>query len=113
VESEHEPTSDRYHRARRDGFVALCPELDVASQGTSIEEARDNLREALELFFVTASPSEVDQRLSGELYVTQVEVRGWLDSGWGEILVALKNFTFDHDKLTPPSWGSSPTRGAP
>jgi predicted RNase H-like HicB family nuclease len=57
-----------------DGFVALCPELDVASQGTSIEEARDNLREALELFFVTASPTEVEQRLSGELYVTQVEV---------------------------------------
>jgi len=57
-----------------DGFVALCPELDVASQGASIEEARDNLREALELFFVTASPNEVEQRLSGELYVTQVEV---------------------------------------
>lgn len=57
-----------------DGFVALCPELDVASRGTSIEEARDNLREALELFFVTASPNEVEQRLSGELYVTQVEV---------------------------------------
>jgi predicted RNase H-like HicB family nuclease len=58
-----------------DGFVALCPELDVASQGTSIEEARDNLREVLELFFVTASPNEVEQLLSGELYVTQVEVK--------------------------------------
>jgi predicted RNase H-like HicB family nuclease len=46
-----------------DGFVALCPELDVASQGTSIEEARDNLREALGLFFETASPNEVAQRL--------------------------------------------------
>ena len=57
-----------------DGFVALCPELDVASQGTSIEEALDNLREALELFFVTASPNEVEQRLPSELYVTQVEV---------------------------------------
>ena len=57
-----------------DGFVALCPELDVASQGMSIEEARDNLREALELFFETASPNEAEQRLSGELYVTQVEV---------------------------------------
>ena len=33
-----------------DGYVLLCPELDVASQGKSIEEARDNLREALELF---------------------------------------------------------------
>jgi len=33
-----------------DGFVALCPELDIASQGASIEEARANLIEALTLF---------------------------------------------------------------
>ncbi len=33
-----------------DGFVSLCPELDIASQGDTIEEARENLREALELF---------------------------------------------------------------
>jgi predicted RNase H-like HicB family nuclease len=39
-----------------DGFVALCPELDIASQGVSIEEARTNLIEALTLFFETASP---------------------------------------------------------
>jgi predicted RNase H-like HicB family nuclease len=45
-----------------DGFVALCPELDIASQGTSIEEARTNLIEALTLFFETASPSEVSRR---------------------------------------------------
>ena len=56
------------------GFVALCPELDVASQGDSIESARDNLREALELFFECASPEEVQQRLGGEVFVTQVEV---------------------------------------
>ncbi len=31
-------------------FVALCPELDVVSQGYSIEEAIDNLREAVELY---------------------------------------------------------------
>jgi predicted RNase H-like HicB family nuclease len=42
-----------------EGFVALCPELDVASQGDTIEAARDNLREALELFFECASPAEV------------------------------------------------------
>ena len=59
-----------------DGFVALCPELDIASQGESIEEARDNLREALELFFECASPSEVQQRWAGEVFVTQVEVNG-------------------------------------
>ena len=46
-----------------DGYVSLCPELDIASQGNTIEEARENLREALELFFETASPREIDSRL--------------------------------------------------
>jgi len=57
-----------------DWYVALCPELDIASQGKTVEGARDNLREALELFFETASAEEVKQRLSEEVYVTQVEV---------------------------------------
>jgi predicted RNase H-like HicB family nuclease len=56
------------------GFVSLCPELDVASQGDTIEEARDNLREALELFFESASPDEIARRWTGEVFVTQVEV---------------------------------------
>jgi len=41
------------------GYVSLCPELDIASQGDTIEQARDNLKEALELFFETASPEEI------------------------------------------------------
>jgi predicted RNase H-like HicB family nuclease len=45
-----------------DGFVALCAELDIASQGPSVEEARANLVEALTLFFETAEPSEVALR---------------------------------------------------
>jgi predicted RNase H-like HicB family nuclease len=57
-----------------DGYVSLCPELDIASQGDSIEEARDNLQEALELFFEAAPLDEVNQRLHGEIFVTQVEV---------------------------------------
>ena len=57
-----------------DGFVALCPEFDIASEGASIEEARTNLIEALTLFFETASPSEVARRLHHEVFVTQVEV---------------------------------------
>jgi predicted RNase H-like HicB family nuclease len=57
-----------------DGFVALCPELDIASQGASIEEARTNLIEALTLFFETASPSEVSGRTHNEVFITQVEV---------------------------------------
>ena len=56
------------------GFVALCPELDVASQGDTIEAARDNLREALELFFECASPDEIRQRLHEDVFVTHVEV---------------------------------------
>ena len=46
-----------------DGYVSLCPELDVASQGKTVEEARDNLREALELFLESASADEIKQRL--------------------------------------------------
>ena len=56
------------------GYVALCPELDIASQGDTVEEARDNLKEALELFFEVAPAEEIARRLSGEVYVTQVEV---------------------------------------
>lgn len=61
-------------RREGDGFVALCPELDIASQGPTIESARENLREALELFYECASPEEVRQRLGDEVFVTQVEV---------------------------------------
>ena len=57
-----------------DGYVALCPELDIASQGDSVMEARDNLKEALELFFEVASAAEIKERLHTEVYVTQVEV---------------------------------------
>jgi predicted RNase H-like HicB family nuclease len=45
-----------------DGFVSLCPELDIASQGSMIEEARANLIEALTLFFEAASPCEILRR---------------------------------------------------
>ncbi len=57
-----------------DGYVALCPEVDVASQGNTVSEARDNLAEALTLFFETASAGEIDRRLHSEVYVTHVEV---------------------------------------
>ena len=57
-----------------DGYRSLCTEIDVASQGDTIEAARDNLQEALELFFETASPEEIKHRLRGEVFVTQVEV---------------------------------------
>ena len=57
-----------------DAYVALCPELDVASQGETVEAARANLVEALELFFETAEETEVVRRLHTEVFVTRVEV---------------------------------------
>ncbi|MFH0920144.1 MAG: type II toxin-antitoxin system HicB family antitoxin [Fibrobacterota bacterium] len=55
-------------------YVALCPELDIASQGKSIEDAKRNLSEAIELFLETASPSEIKQRVHGDMFVTRLEV---------------------------------------
>ena len=60
------------------GYVALCPEVDVASQGDSVAEARSNLEEALGLFFETASTEEIERRLRSEVYVTHVEGCGWV-----------------------------------
>ena len=57
-----------------DGFVALCPEVDVASQGSTVQEARANLEEAVGLFFETASDAELLRRLRSEVYVTRVPV---------------------------------------
>jgi predicted RNase H-like HicB family nuclease len=57
-----------------DGYVAICPEFDIASQGDTVEEARFNLTEALTLFFETAAPSEIDRRSQREVFITQVEV---------------------------------------
>ena len=74
MEAGHEPTSDRNHQARRRKIRGALSGVRCASQGATVEEARDNLREALALFFETASLSEVEQRLSGEFYVIQVEV---------------------------------------
>jgi len=57
-----------------DGYVALCPELDIASQGDTVETARRNLIEAVELFLETADPSEVQRRLHSEIFITRLEV---------------------------------------
>lgn len=57
-----------------DGYVATCPQVDIASQGATVEEAKANLVEALELFFEAADPSEIAERIHGEVYVTSVEV---------------------------------------
>jgi predicted RNase H-like HicB family nuclease len=44
------------------GYMSLCPELDIASQGETVEKARQNLTEALELFFEHASQSEIKEK---------------------------------------------------
>ena len=56
-----------------DLYVALCPELDVASQGATVEDAMTNLKEAVELFLECADPQEVKRRLHSEVFVTRFE----------------------------------------
>ena len=56
-----------------DGYVALCPEVDVVSQGDTVSEARHNLEEALTLFSETAPAEEIEGRLRDEVYVTSVQ----------------------------------------
>jgi len=57
-----------------EGYVSLCPEVDIASQGDTIEAARKNLQEAVELFFETADRSEIERRQHSEVFVTRLEV---------------------------------------
>ena len=62
-----------------DGYVALCPELDIASQGDSVEGASANLREALSLFLESAGSSELKDRLHKEAS-SSAEVHGLFDT---------------------------------
>jgi predicted RNase H-like HicB family nuclease len=57
-----------------DAYVGLCPEVDIASQGDTIESARKNLQEAVELFFEAADRSEIERRQHSEVFVTRLEV---------------------------------------
>ncbi len=54
-------------------YAALCPELDVASQGTTIEEATANLKEAVEVFLECADAKEIKRRLHTEVFITRFE----------------------------------------
>ena len=56
-----------------DAYVSLCPELDVASQGSTVEESLANLREAVELFLKSASHSEIESRYHPEVIVSRFE----------------------------------------
>lgn len=56
------------------GYVSLCPELDIASQGDTVEGAKANLKEAVELFLETASANEIASRLHDEVYISRMEI---------------------------------------
>lgn len=77
-----------------DGYVALCPEMDVASQGDTPEQAHANLREAVELFLEAADPAEVAERLHAEIHVSPLEVEV------GEAPNALRAAGDDHTRGT-------------
>jgi predicted RNase H-like HicB family nuclease len=61
-------------RREGNGYVSLCPELDIASQGNTREEARRNLAEAVEGFMEVASKAEVAERLGGDRQIDSIEV---------------------------------------
>lgn len=56
------------------GYVSLCPELDLASQGDTVEEAKNNLQEAIELFFEHASKEEITTRLKSDFFITNMQI---------------------------------------
>lgn len=58
-----------------DRYAALCPELDVASQGATVEEATSNLREAVELFLECAEPEELKRRARTDVFITRIEAK--------------------------------------
>jgi len=54
-------------------YVALCPEIDVASQGHTIEKAISNLKEAVELYIeVEGYPEEFGKE---DQVITSIEVK--------------------------------------
>lgn len=57
-----------------DMYVSLCPELDVASQGDTVEEAKANLQEAIELLFEHASKEEIGTRLKSDVFITNLQI---------------------------------------
>ena len=72
-------------KKENDGYIFLCPELDLASQGTCIEEARNNLQEANELFFEHPSKNEITSRLKNEFFITNMQIEvGEIENPIGE-----------------------------
>jgi predicted RNase H-like HicB family nuclease len=55
-------------------YIAENSEFDIASQGKTLEEAKSNLREAIELFLEYASKNEIDERLNKETQFSEMEI---------------------------------------
>ena len=56
-------------------YVAKCWDNNVASQGKTIEEAMQNLKEALELFFQDEEPN-----IPKNIFITTLEVVIWVQN---------------------------------
>ena len=57
------------------GFYAYCPELPGChTQGRTLDEAVERIKEATELYLETLSPEERDAYLSKEILTTSIEV---------------------------------------
>jgi predicted RNase H-like HicB family nuclease len=61
-------------RQEGDLVSSLCPELDIASEGRTLEEAKQNLQEAVELFLEVAAPEDLSRLSHGSSFITSLEV---------------------------------------
>lgn len=57
-------------------YVALCPELDVASQGKNVEESLANLKEALELYLEDEDVEKPSEAEAPIVTIVKVKVSG-------------------------------------
>jgi len=55
-------------------YVATCPELGVASQGKTLEEAESMIQEAVQLLLEEADEAEIKRRLNRGVKVKRLEV---------------------------------------
>ena len=56
-------------------YAALCPELDVASQGTTVEEAGLQSAGGCRVVPECADPQEIKRRRRTEVFVTRIEAK--------------------------------------
>ena len=57
-----------------DGYVSLCPEFDIASQGRNGRRSKGESGRSNRTFLETADETEIENRLHTEIFITQLEV---------------------------------------